>query len=159
VLVSLVRYGLLLPPLVLMCVPEPTSKRSSPLTVDLFYSVMLFLLVTGLVLGSFVVKQVSQGSYPLALAQSLMVMALVLMILSWLWNPHSGFIGIGHLMSRYLMSLGLPFERWVKGLADLAERDLEACANANENCFCSEGRKEGSTAFIEKRKPLLKEFN
>ena len=47
------------------------------LAVDLVYSVMLFLLVAGLVLGSFVVKQVSQGDYPLALAQSLMMMALL----------------------------------------------------------------------------------
>ena len=85
----------------------------------------MWMLVTGLVLGSFVVKQVSHGNYPLALAQSLMVMALVLMIMSWLWNPHSGFMGLGHMMSRYLMSLGLPFERWVKSLADLAERERD----------------------------------
>lgn len=81
--------------------------------------------MTGLVLGSFVVKQVSHGNYPLALAQSLMVMAVVLVVLSWLWNPRSGFMGLGHLMSRYLMSLGLPFERWVKALADLAERERD----------------------------------
>jgi signal transduction histidine kinase len=125
VLVSLVRYGLLLPPLVLMCVPEPTSKRSSPLTVDLFYSVLLFLLVAGLVLGSFVVKEVSLDDYPMALAQSLIIMAFLLMLMSWLWNPHAGFMGIGRLMSRYLMSIGLPFERWVRALADLAERERE----------------------------------
>ena len=125
VLVGMVRYGLLWLPLAIMLLPAPAATRSSPLTVDLFYSVMLFLLVTGLVLGSFVVKQVSHGNYPLALAQSLMVMALVLMILSWLWNPHSGFMGLGHLMSRYLMSLGLPFERWVKSLTDLAERERD----------------------------------
>jgi signal transduction histidine kinase len=126
-LVGFVRYGLLVLPfaIVLVPAPPPAGARSSPLTVDLFYSVMLFLLVTGLVLGSFVVKQVSYGNYPLALAQSLMVMALLLMTLSWLWNPHSGFMGLGHLMSRYLMSLGMPFERWVKGLADLAERERE----------------------------------
>jgi signal transduction histidine kinase len=29
------------------------------------------------------------------------------------------------MLSRYLMSLGLPFEQWVKGLADLAERERE----------------------------------
>jgi signal transduction histidine kinase len=122
---GLVRWGLPLLPLVIVLVPAPERTRSSPLTVDLFYSVMLFLLVTGLVLGSFVVKQVSHGDYALALAQSLMVMAMVLMTLSWLWNPRSGFMGLGHVMSRYLMSLGLPFERWVKGLADLAERERE----------------------------------
>ncbi|MEO8441215.1 MAG: ATP-binding protein [Betaproteobacteria bacterium] len=123
---AMVRYALPLLPLAMMVIPATSVTRSSsPLAVDLFYSLLLFLLVTGLVLGSFVVKQVSQGDYPLALAQSLMVMGLVLVSLSWLWNPHTGFTGIGHLLSRYLMSLGLPFERWIKGLADLAERERE----------------------------------
>ena len=124
-LTMLVRYGLLLLPMLILLIPVPAGSKSSPLAVDLIYSLMLFLLVTGLVLGSFVVKQLSHGDYPLALAQSLFVMALLLMTLSWLWDPHSGFSGIGHLLSRYLMSLGLPFERWVKALADLAEREHE----------------------------------
>ena len=125
-LVAMVRYMLPVLPIVVIALPVPAAGRSStPMAVDLFYSLMLFLLVTGLVLGSFVVKQISHGDYPLALAQSLMVMGLVLVGLSWLWNPHTGFTGLGHLLSRYLMSLGLPFERWVKGLADLAERERD----------------------------------
>ncbi len=124
-LVATVRYALPVLPLAMIAIRMPVANRSSPLAVDLFYSLLLFLLVTGLVLGSFVVKQISHGNYPLALAQSLMVMGLVLVSISWLWNPHTGFTGIGHLLSRYLMSLGLPFERWVKGLADLAERERE----------------------------------
>ena len=125
VLTMVVRYGLQLLPVLIIIVPIPAGSKSSPLAVDLFYSLLLFLLVTGLVLGSFVVKQVSHGDYPLALAQSLIVMALLLLTLSWLWNPRSGFTGLGHFLSRYLMSLGLPFERWIKGLADLAERERE----------------------------------
>jgi signal transduction histidine kinase len=93
--------------------------------VDLFYSMMLFLLVTALVLGSFVVNQLSRGSYPLALAQTLFAIALLLMALSWLWNPHGGFAGIGHVLSRYLMSLGLPFEQWVQRVAELAENETQ----------------------------------
>ena len=123
--VVLVRYVLPVLLLAMFVIRAPVATRASPLAVDLFYSLMLFLLVTGLVLGSFVVKQISHGDYSLALAQSLMVMGLVLVTLSWLWNPHTGFTGIGHLLSRYLMSLGLPFERWVKGLADLAERERD----------------------------------
>ncbi|MDB5812677.1 MAG: ATP-binding region, ATPase-like protein [Betaproteobacteria bacterium] len=123
--VVLVRYVLPVLLLAMIAIRVPVAVRASPLAVDLFYSLMLFLLVTGLVLGSFVVKQISHGDYSLALAQSLMVMGLVLVTLSWLWNPHTGFTGIGHLLSRYLMSLGLPFERWVKGLADLAERERD----------------------------------
>ena len=96
-----------------------------PLAVDLFYSVILFLLVAALVLGSFVVKQVSHGNYPLALAQTLFAIALVLIALSWLWNPRGGFSGLGHILSQYLMSLGLPFERWVQRLAEFAEQETQ----------------------------------
>ena len=124
-LTYLVQYGLPLVPIALMLIRLETPKTSAPIAVDLFYSVILFLLVAALVLGSFVVKQVSGGNYPLALAQTLFVIALLLIALSWLWNPHSGFVGIGHLLSRYLMSLGLPFERWVQRLADLAEQEAQ----------------------------------
>jgi len=123
--ILLVRYGLLILPLVVISIPVPAGARSPPHAVDLVYSLILFLLVVGLVLGSFVVKQVSHGNYALALAQSLFVLALLLMTLGWLWNPHGGFTGFGYQLSRYLMSLGLPFERWVKGVADLAEREHE----------------------------------
>ena len=122
---TLVRYGLQLLPIVIVVMPDSARGKTAPHAVDLFYSVLLFLLVTGLVLGSFVVKEVSHGDYSTALILSLIVMASLLATLSWLWDPHSGFLGLGHLMSRYLMSLGLPFERWVKGLADLAEREHE----------------------------------
>lgn len=125
VLVFVVRFGLPLLPLAIVLVRVDTPRATARLAVDLFYSVMLFLLVVALTLGSFVVKEVSHGDYPLALAQTLMVIALLLIALSWLWNPSSGFVGIGHLVSRYLMSLGLPFERWVQGLADLAERESQ----------------------------------
>lgn len=124
-LTLLVQYGLQLLPIAIVVIRVPAGGKTTQQALDLFYSLMLFLLVTGLVLGSFVVKQVSHGDYPIALAQSLMVMAAVLLTLSWLWDPHSGFMGLGNLMSRYLMSLGLPFERWVKGLADLSERERE----------------------------------
>src|SRR4030095_11290626 len=87
--------------------------------------VILFLLVVALVLGSFVVKQVSQSDYPLALAQTLFAIAVLLVTLSWLWSPRSSFVGIGHLLSRYLMSLGLPFERWVQRLADFADKESD----------------------------------
>jgi signal transduction histidine kinase len=124
-LVVTVRYGIVILPLLVILIPVPRGSKASPLAVDLFYSLLLFLLVSGLVLGSFVVKQVSRGEYPMALAETLMVMALLLLILGWLWNPRGGFLGIGHMLSRYLMSLGLPFERWIKSLADLAERERD----------------------------------
>ncbi|HSN40258.1 MAG TPA: ATP-binding protein [Burkholderiales bacterium] len=124
-LIKLVRYGLPLIPLAILFVRVQVSRSEAPIAVDLFYSVLLFLLVVALVLGSFVIQQVSHGNYGVALAQTLFVIALLLVIMSWLWNPHSGFVGIGHLLSRYLMSLGLPFERWVQRLAGFAEQESQ----------------------------------
>lgn len=123
--VVLVRYVLPAIPLAILLLRFEPRRSQAPLAIDLFYSMLLFLLVAALVLGSFVVKEVSHGNYPVALAQSLIVMALLLVALSWLWNPHGGFAGLGHMLSRYLMSLGLPFERWIQGLAGLAERELQ----------------------------------
>lgn len=125
VLAVVVRYGLLVLPIAIILIRTESIRTSAPVAVDLFYSVILFLLVVALVLGSFVVKEVSHGNYLVALAQTLLVIALLLIALSWLWNPHSGFAGVGTLLSRYLMSLGLPFEVWVQGLASLAEREGE----------------------------------
>jgi len=124
-LTLLVQYGLPVLPLAIVVTRVETTRTAAPVAVDLFYSVILFLLVTALVLGSFVVKQVSGGNYPLALAQTLFAIAVLLITLSWLWNPRSGFIGIGHVLSRYLMSLGLPFEQWVQRLAEFAERESD----------------------------------
>ena len=94
-LTVLVQYGLPFLPLaiILMRVELTPRQTAAPIAVDLFYSVFLFLLVAALVLGSFVVKQVSHGDYPLALAQTLFAIAVLLVTLSWLWNPRSGFVG------------------------------------------------------------------
>ncbi|MBI3042457.1 MAG: HAMP domain-containing histidine kinase [Betaproteobacteria bacterium] len=124
-MVLLVRYGIPALPIAIVLIRVESGRASAPVAVDLFYSVILFLLVAALVLGSFVVKQLSHGNYPLALAQTLFAIALLLVTLSWLWDPHGGFAGIGHFLSRYLMSLGLPFERWVQQLAEFAEQEAQ----------------------------------
>ncbi|MDO9189162.1 MAG: sensor histidine kinase, partial [Sulfurimicrobium sp.] len=124
-LLLMVRYGLVAVPL--LAAASGTRQNSKPVyAVDFFYSLMLFLLVVVLVLGSFAVKMISQSNYPMALAQTLMGIAGVLFVLSWLWNPHGGFAGVGQLMSRYLLSVGLPFERWLRNLAALAEQENDA---------------------------------
>jgi signal transduction histidine kinase len=122
---TLVRYGLPVLPVMILFLRIDTPRAESRIAVDLFYSLMLFLLVAALVLGSVVIMQMNQGQYAVALAQTLMVIALVLVGLSWLWNPTAGFAGFEQLLSRYLLSVGLPFEQWVQQLAALAEREVE----------------------------------
>jgi signal transduction histidine kinase len=92
--------------------------------------------VLALVLGSFVIRELSHGIYVIALAQTLFGIAVVLVGLSWLWYPHRGFTGVGFLLSSYLMSMGLPFERWVQRLAQLAQDEMQPerfLANALEH--------------------------
>jgi signal transduction histidine kinase len=121
----LVRYGFPLLPVVILLVRVTAERPRTPVGVDLFYSVLFFLLVVALVLGAFVVREVSQGYYITALAQTLLGIGALLVGLSWLWYPHSGFAGVGYLLSSYLMSLGLPFERWVQRLAELAQEETQ----------------------------------
>ena len=120
---TLVRYGLPFIPLAIAVTRGGFERGETQVVVDLFYSMLLFLLVLVLVLGSFVVNRVSDSNYPWAPVQTLFLIALLLVALSWLWNPRAGFTGLGQIASRYLLSLGLPFERWIRNLADLAQEE------------------------------------
>jgi signal transduction histidine kinase len=55
-----------------------------------------------------------------------MGLASMLITLSWLWNPSAFFSGLELLMSRYLLSLGLPFEQWIRQIAKHAEFESTA---------------------------------
>jgi hypothetical protein len=120
-----VRYGMPLLLLVILLIPGGERLRGALVIVDLFYTLVLFLLVVVLALGSFVIHhhQASQGEYLLGVTQSLMVIAGLMLGLAWLWNPRAGFSGIGTLLSRYLLGLGLPFELRMRRLAELAETE------------------------------------
>jgi len=123
---AFVRYGMPLLLVVILAIPGGERLRGAPVIIDLFYTVVLFLLVVVLALGSFVIHhhQASHGQYLLGITEALMVIAVVLLGLSWLWDPRAGFSGIGTLLSRYLLGLGLPFERRMRRLAELAETEL-----------------------------------
>jgi hypothetical protein len=120
-----VRYGMPVLPLAIMLIPGGERLRGAPVIIDLFYTLVLFLLVVVLALGSFVIHhhQASQGEYLIGVTQALMVMAGLMLGLAWLWNPRAGFSGIGTLLSRYLLGLGLPFEQRMRRLAELAETE------------------------------------
>jgi signal transduction histidine kinase len=122
---ALAGYGLLVPVIAILIIRAKKEPVQSGQSLDLFYSVLLFLLVVVLVLGSFVIKEVSHGNYVLALTQTLFVIALFLITLSWLWDPRAGFAGIGQIVSRYFLSVGVPFERWMHSLAEIAERESD----------------------------------
>ncbi|MBS1184883.1 MAG: hypothetical protein H6R09_484 [Proteobacteria bacterium] len=120
-----VRYGLPLLPLVILFLPATPQQRGASSTLDFIYGLMLSLLIMVVALGAFAVVAVAKVSYAWALVQTLLGMAALLLALSWLWNPRAGFAGLGQVTSRYLLSVGLPFEGWAQRLATLAERERD----------------------------------
>lgn len=110
----------LLPLAILIAAAEDVSSPSPP-TIDFFYTLLLLFLAVILVLGSFAIETSSGANYAEVLIKLLFGLAFALLAISWLWNPRAGFAGIGHLLSRYLLSLGLPFEQWVGNIAELAD--------------------------------------
>ena len=121
---AVVRYGLLLLPLAILFLPA-SRQRSASSTLDFIYGLMLSLLIMVMALSVFAVVAVAKVSYAWALVQTLLGMAALLLALSWLWNPRAGFAGLGQVTSRYLLSVGLPFEGWAQRLATLAERERD----------------------------------
>jgi hypothetical protein len=92
------------------------SDRPSGGIVDFFYSLFIFLLIAVLVLGSLAFMLLSQSSYIEAVLKTLFSIALMLLLIAWAWNPRPGFSGVGVFFSRYLLTIGLPFERWLHRL-------------------------------------------
>ncbi len=110
--------------------PHPPALKPAaqqvPVVIDLVYSMLLLLLVAVLVLGSLVLGSVrGEANHLLTLAQVLIAIAALLVVLSWLWNPRGGFGGLSQVISGHLLSVGLPFENWMRSLALLAERQRD----------------------------------
>jgi hypothetical protein len=74
------------------------------------------------------------SGYVEALLQTLLVTGVVLMLLGLVANPRSGISGIGSLISRYLMSIGLPVEQWLQALSNLALREEDPHAFLEKAC-------------------------
>lgn len=122
---NLWRDSLLALPIALAFLPGPQVRQSS-VAADLLYALMLFLLVGVLILGSFVAMRLSDSSYPMGVLMSSSALAVAMVLFSWLWSPRGEFAGLGSVFSRYLLSLGLPLEEWLKNLAEAAEKESDA---------------------------------
>ncbi|MBL8504978.1 MAG: HAMP domain-containing histidine kinase [Methylobacillus glycogenes] len=118
----------LLPILPLMILFQRVQKEThqhAPI-LDFFYTLLLFLLSVTLILSIFTIARNSEADYAEVVVWVVFGLAASLLLASWLWNPRAGFSGIGQMLSRYLLSVGLPFERWIQNIAELAERETSA---------------------------------
>jgi signal transduction histidine kinase len=128
------RAGLPFAFLVMALLPAGSDASGDDEVIDVVYSVFIFLLLSVLVLGSLSLMLLSGRGYAQSLIESLLLMGAVLLLLGWLWNPHAGFGGLGAMFTLYVLSVGLPVERWLHTLADLAQRQEEPDRFVAEAC-------------------------
>ena len=106
--------------------PRPREIRLPSVgMVDFFYSLLVFLLISVLVLGSLAFMLLRQSLYIDAVFKTLVSMAAMLLLIAWAWNPRPGFSGIGVFLSRYLLTIGLPFETWLQRLMESAASESD----------------------------------
>ncbi|MBI2306631.1 MAG: sensor histidine kinase [Rhodocyclales bacterium] len=102
-----------------------TDTRPAAGPVDFVYSLFIFLLIAVLVLGSLSFMVLQRIGYIQSLLGTLALIAAMLLLLGWAWNPRAGFGGIAAFFSRYLLTVGLPFEEWLQRLTIAAEEVRE----------------------------------
>lgn len=100
--------------------PEAPGYRDA---IDLAYSVFIFLVLAVMTLGSVAVMTLRNLDYLSSLVFATLLTAGALLLLAWAWNPRGGFAGFGNILSRHLLSLGMPFEEWVESLSSSSAGD------------------------------------
>ena len=129
---QLAEFGLPALFLPMLLIPAKADAPETPQIVDFFYATLLFLLFVVLVLGSFTLMRIGRLEYGEALSVSMLVIAAVLLALSIAWNPRASFSGLSMYFSRYLLSIGLPFEQWLLFLAELSQLETRPERLMNE---------------------------
>lgn len=104
---------------------EPTGSIQ---TVDFIYSLLLFMLLTLVVLGSIAFMTLGRLDYLDALLRTLLLVGIILLAFGLLWNPRFGFNGLQLMFSRYLLNVGTPLESWLAQLTVAVQQEPDAAA-------------------------------
>jgi signal transduction histidine kinase len=132
-LLDIAQFGLPLVFVFMLLLPLEID-HAEPQIIDLFYAALIFLLLVAVALGSYAFMTTGGMSYVVSLIYTLMTIAAVLIMLSLAWNPRTGVSGLSMLFSRYLLSIGLPFEQWLRFLAALSRSESRPHQFLNEAC-------------------------
>ena len=109
----------------LLVLPMPEEHQNSQVF-DFFYAVLVFQLGVVLVLGSIVFMRYTDEGYMESVALTVMGFGVALFVFAVLWNPTRGFGGLRTYFSAYLLSVGMPFELWMRRIAELSETEPDA---------------------------------
>lgn len=115
---TIIRNLLFLLPILILFYPAYPHRVFH---VDLFRAISSAMLISLLLFGSLLNTLLSQSSYQDALMQSIMLLAVGLIGISWLLSPKFGFSGLSQLWSQSLLNIGTPFERWMSTLAGIQQ--------------------------------------
>ena len=121
-----ITYLIPLLPVAIIFMPGQTVKTGQLPILDFFYTLLLTLIALIIVLASYAIGTLHSVNYIQIMFISIFGIALLLIAFSLLWKPTIRFSGVELLMSRYLLSIGMPFEKWVKNIANLGEIELTA---------------------------------
>jgi len=122
----LMTYVLPILPLAILFLSAKNKPETQTPNLDFFYTLLIFLLTLIVILGSFALGVIWKIQYIQLLAVTVFGLAATLIAISWLWNPSATFSGLELLMSRYLLSLGLPFELWIRKIAGFLDSEKTA---------------------------------
>lgn len=108
---------------VMLLVPGRERVDRDREVLDFVSGTFVLLLLAVLVLGTLAAMQLAGVDYLRALLATLGVLATALMVMGWAWNPRAGFGGVSVAFTRYVLSLALPYERWLESLASLSREE------------------------------------
>jgi signal transduction histidine kinase len=115
------EFGLPLIFVLIALIPAEPDPPEQAQMIDFFYSVFLMLLLGVVILGSFALMTVRRTGYLEALTYTVFMTAVAVLLVALAWNPRGGFSGLNVFFVRYLFSIGLPVEKWLHFLAELAQ--------------------------------------
>jgi signal transduction histidine kinase len=124
ILGELVLYLVPLTFLAMAALPVGASKSFDRIEiVDYVYGVLVFLLQAVIALGSISFALMFKVTYLESLLVALALVSALLLLLGLIWDPRSGFGGLGSAVAQHVTSLGLPIEDWLESLAELSKRE------------------------------------
>jgi len=110
----------------LVFLPLHRDEGSTVQVFDFFYALLVFQLVVVLVLGSIALMRYTGNQYFASVVLTVFGFGIALFVLAVLWSPRGSSAGLRTYFSRYLLSVGMPFELWMRRVAELAEIEPDA---------------------------------
>jgi signal transduction histidine kinase len=116
------EYALPLAFVLIALFPAEAESNEAAQVIDFFYSVFLMLVLVVVVLGSFTFMTLTRSGYLQSLTATIFLTAGGMLLIALAWNPRSGG-GLGVFFTRYLLSIGVPVERWLHVLTGLLQTE------------------------------------